>query len=218
MRLGIFGGSFDPVHYGHLLLAECCREQARLDHVWFVPAHIPPHKQEHVLAPASCRVEMLRLAIGGHPALEACTLEIDRGGVSYTVDTLETLHAEDPSRKLFLLLGADSLADLPNWRQPERICQLAELLVVGRGETGEPDFSALASLVPPQRLAAIAAAVVEMPIIGISASDLRRRVAAGQSIRYRTPRAVEQYIASHGLYRAGGGRDSTGQVLAGPAP
>src|SRR5262249_53628533 len=106
MRLGLFGGSFDPVHYGHLLLAECCRVQCRLDAVWFAPAAIPPHKQDQTLAPAVDRIEMLKLAIGGHEPFQVYTGEIDRGGLSYTVDTLKRLHAEDSSRELFLLMGA----------------------------------------------------------------------------------------------------------------
>src|SRR5690349_9388812 len=110
MRLGLLGGSFDPVHYGHLILAECCREQCHLDAVWFVPAAIPPHKQNHTLSAAADRIEMLKLAIGGHEAFSVYTGEIDRGGVSYTVDTLQQLHDEQPDRELFFLMGADSLA------------------------------------------------------------------------------------------------------------
>ena len=112
MRLGLYGGSFDPVHYGHLLLAECCREQCRLDAVWFVPAAVPPHKQDATLSPANQRIEMLQLAIGGHESLAVYRGEIERGGVSYTVDTLEQLHREEPQRELFFLMGADSLADV----------------------------------------------------------------------------------------------------------
>src|SRR5262249_55888086 len=130
MRLGLFGGSFDPVHYGHLLLAETCREQCRLDAVWFVPAAVPPHKQARELSSAENRVEMLKLAIAGNEAFSVYQMEIERGGVSYTVDTLEQLHAEDPTRELFFLMGADSLADLPTWRNPRRICELAIPLIV----------------------------------------------------------------------------------------
>lgn len=132
MRLGIYGGTFDPIHYGHLLLAECCREQCQLDQVWFMPAEVPPHKQAQPLTAGRQRVEMLQLAIGGHEAFAVSRLELERGGVSFTVDTLAQLHQEDPTRELFLLLGADSLLDLPNWREPERICSLATLVVVGR--------------------------------------------------------------------------------------
>ena len=119
MRLGIFGGSFDPVHYGHLLLAESCREQCRLDEVWFVPAAAPPHKRSRELTAGQHRIEMLRLAVGGHAAFQVSTLEIERGGLSYTVDTLAEIQQHQPAAELFLLMGADSLVDLPSWREPD---------------------------------------------------------------------------------------------------
>lgn len=201
MRLGLYGGSFDPVHYGHLLLAECCRETLELDEVWLIPAEIPPHKQDRERALAKHRYEMLELALGGHPQLKASRLEIDRGGVSYTVETLEAVRQQHPQAELYLLMGADSLRDLPTWRDPHRICELAIPAVVRRGGAAEPDYSVLARLVPPDRLEAIRASQVKMPLIELSSTDLRRRAAAGQSLRYRTPRAVEKYIEAQGLYR-----------------
>jgi nicotinate-nucleotide adenylyltransferase len=201
MRLGLLGGSFDPVHYGHLILAECCREQCRLNAVWFVPAAVPPHKQNHTLSAAAHRIEMLKLAVGGQESFSVYSGEIDRGGVSYTVDTLQQLHHEQPDRELFFLMGADSLADLPNWRDPQRICSLALPVVVRRAGAPEPDDSQLSTLVPPDRLALAKKHRVEMPTIDLSASDLRRRIAAGLSIRYRTPRAVEKYIEAQHLYQ-----------------
>lgn len=201
MRLGLFGGTFDPVHLGHLILAELCREQCRLDEVWFVPAAEPPHKKRPDLTPPDKRVEMLRLAIGGHEAFSVCTREIERGGLSYTVDTLHELAIEDATRQLFFLLGGDSLADLPRWREPARICELAIPVVVSRPGTPPLDYGALAEIVAPRRLAEIRAHQVEMPQIGISSREIRRRVAAGLSIRYQTPRAVEKYIEAAKLYR-----------------
>jgi nicotinate-nucleotide adenylyltransferase len=200
MRIGLYGGSFDPVHYGHLVLADCCREQCRLDAVWFAPAAVPPHKQDRELSPAADRIEMLKLAIGGHEAFSVYLGEVDRGGVSYTVDTLEKLRAEHPADELFLPMGADSLADLPNWRKPERICELAIPVVVRRTGSPEPDDAVLAKLMSPERLSIARENRVTMPVIELSASDIRCRVAAGQGIRYRTPRAVEKYIETHGLY------------------
>ncbi len=144
---------------------------------------------------------MLKLAIGGHEPFDVYTGEIDRGGVSYTVDTLEQLHEELPDAELFFLMGADSLADLPTWREPQRICELAIPAVVRRAGSPEPDDSVLAQFMSPERLAIAREHRVEMPMIDLSATDIRRRVAAGQSIRYRTPRAVEKYIETHGLYR-----------------
>ena len=118
MRLGVFGGSFDPVHYGHLLLAETCREQANLDEVWFIPAATPPHKQDREITPAKLRLEMLQLAVGGTDYFGVTTIEIDRGGVSYTVDTLAELRRLHADAELFLLMGADSLSEFPTWRDP----------------------------------------------------------------------------------------------------
>lgn len=146
-RLGIFGGSFDPVHYGHLLLAESCREQCHLDQVWLLPAAAAPHKQQRQTTSSRHRVEMLRLAVGGHRAMRVSTLEIDRGGVSYTVDTLTTIHQQLPHCELFFLMGADSLEDLPHWRQPQRICELAVPVVVRRAGSPEPTPDVLSDLV-----------------------------------------------------------------------
>lgn len=204
MRLGIFGGSFNPVHYGHLLLAEACREQAGLDEVWFVPNALSPLKQDQPPAPAKHRVEMLQLAIGGHEAFRLSTLELDRGGISYTVDTLAEVAAQQPHSDIYFLMGADSLADLPKWREPQRICELALPLVVRRHGSPEPQYHVLASLLTTERLEKVRQMTVEMPIIELSSSDLRRRAAAGKSLRYRMPRAVEKYIETHELYRASG--------------
>jgi nicotinate-nucleotide adenylyltransferase len=202
MRLGVFGGTFDPVHYGHLLLAECCREQCRLDQVWFMPAAAPPHKTAGEQAPASDRIDMLRLAIGGHESFAICTREIDRGGVSYTVDTVAELQAQDTTRQLFFLLGADMFADLPHWREPRGICDLATLTVVARPHAPPVDFDGIGrglGLTVAQ-IEAIRQHQVTMPQIDISSSEIRRRVAAGLSIRYQTPRAVEAYIRAQRLY------------------
>jgi nicotinate-nucleotide adenylyltransferase len=202
MRVGIYGGSFDPVHYGHLLLAECCREALRLDEVWLIPAAVPPHKQSRELAPARQRVEMLELALAGHEQIKVSRLEIDRGGVSYTVETLAAVKELQPEATVLLLMGADSLHDLPTWREPARICDLAIPAVVRRGGSPEPDFSVLAPLVSSERLAEIRAAQVEMPLIELSSTELRSRAGEGRSLRFRTPRAVEKYIETHNLYRS----------------
>lgn len=205
MRIGVFGGSFDPVHVGHLVVAECCREQAGLDRVLFVPAAIPPHKRHRDLADAHHRVEMLRLATGGHDAFAVSTVEIDRGGVSFTVDTLAALAVAHPAAEIHLLLGPDALADLPTWRTPERIVAAARIVAVER--EGLDDVAALvgeprlAALLGPAADAVVAARV-RVPAIGIRASGLRALVATARSIRYRTPRSVERYILTQGLYRS----------------
>ena len=205
MRLGVFGGSFDPVHLGHLLAAECCREQAGLDRVIFVPAALAPHKQDRRPAAAEHRLQMLSLATGGHPAFTVSRLEIDRGGVSYTVDTLADLAARHPSAELLLILGPDALAQLPSWREPRRIVERHGPLVLER--EGLDDVAAIAAMPEVAALlgtagaARIVATRTRMPAIGIRSSHLRAAVATGRSIRFRTPRAVEAYIETQGLYR-----------------
>ena len=201
MRVGLFGGSFDPVHYGHLLLAEACREQCRLDEVWFLPAAQPPHKRSRQVTPDQQRVEMLELAVADNPAFVVSRYEIDRGGVSYTVDTLEHFRQEDAGRELFLLVGADMLRDLPHWHRAERLCELAVVAAAGRPAAGQIDFDVLAAVTTPERIELFRRHRVEMPECGLSSTDLRRRIAEGRSIRHQTPRAVEEYIRSQGLYR-----------------
>jgi len=207
MRIGIYGGSFNPVHLGHLIAAECCREQARLDRVLFMPAATPPHKQGQLLADAADRVAMLTLAVGGHEAFAVSTIEVDRGGVSYTVDTLAVLAQRHPHDTLVLVLGPDALAQLPTWREPQTIADRCELVAVERERLDDVAAIArdagLADLLGQERLAALIASRVRMPAIGVRASDLRAAVAAGTSIRYRTPRAVEAFVMSRGLYRDG---------------
>lgn len=214
MRLGIYGGSFDPVHLGHLLVAESCREQARLDRVLFVPAATPPHKQGRRLAPGAHRLAMLALATGGEPAFGVLSTELDRGGVSWTVDTLEALHAVHPTDSLHLILGPDALAGLPTWRSPARILALAAPLAVER--EGVDDIGAVVTRQPLRDLLGsevagrIARERVVCPAIGIRSTSIRAAIAAGRSIRYRTPAAVERYIATHGLYRGTDETDADG--------
>jgi nicotinate-nucleotide adenylyltransferase len=144
---------------------------------------------------------MLELAVGGYLAFAICRHETDRGGVNYTADTLGQLRQQEPAAEFFFLLGADMLHDLPRWRQPERICELALPVAVRRAGEPPPDFEVLQGIATADRIDAMRRHEVEMPAIGLSGSDIRSRVAAEQSIRYRTPRAVEKYIETHGLYR-----------------
>ena len=198
MRLGIFGGTFDPVHNGHLLLAEQCREQCRLDQVWFIPAGVPPHKLARTIASGKARAEMLELAVAGHESLRVDRRELQRDDTCYTVETLAGLAAEDPTRELFFLMGADSLAEFPTWREPRRIVELAQLAVVNRGGTPLPDLEPLRALLGEALLSRIH--VVTIAGVDISSSDIRRRIGEGKSIRYMVPRAVECYIETHVLY------------------
>ncbi len=208
MRVGILGGTFDPVHYGHLLLAENCREQCRLDQVLFLPAAIPPHKQTCQVTDAAKRLDMVRLAITGHDAFAVSEIEIQRGGVTYTVDTLTGLRQQRADDELFFLMGADSLRDLPTWRQAARICELAVPVVIRRGDMPEPDFSVLADLVSADRLETIRRHQVRMPLVEFNSTAIRQAVADGRTIRYQTPRAVEKYIQTHELYKRAAGVES----------
>lgn len=199
MRIGMYGGTFDPVHLGHLILAETCREQVRLDRVIFIPAGLPPHKQGREFTPGNARAEMLEFAIAGHPEFSVDRSEIKRSGPSYTVETLRSLRQEHPDDELFLLMGADSLAEFPLWKEPREIATLASLIVVNRGSQAPPD---LTSLIPQLGEAAVGRIqVVTMPGIDISASDIRRRAQDGRSLRYLVPRAVERYILEQHLYQ-----------------
>jgi nicotinate-nucleotide adenylyltransferase len=196
MRLGLFGGTFDPVHLGHLILAEQCREACGLDQLWFVVAGAPPHKPGDRTA-VTHRLEMVRIAIAGHASFAVSEIETLRPGPHYSVETLETVRRDRPEDDLFFLIGADSLAELPSWREPGRIAQLATIVVVNRPGLEEvvsaklPDFGAGSHPLMS----------VTIPPIGIASTDLRRRLAEGRSIRYMVPRAVEAYIEAQGLYR-----------------
>ena len=197
MRLGLFGGTFDPIHLGHLLLAESCREACALDRIWFVVAGAPPHKPGNRTSVAD-RLEMVRIATAGHPAFEVSELETSRPGPHYSVETLEEVHRQRPEDELFFLIGADSLVDLPHWRQPERIVALATVVVADRpvstiAQPMSPHWPNLGPAARPFQM-------VKIPPIGIASNDLRQRLAEGRSIRYQVPRGVEAYIDAHGLY------------------
>ena len=195
MRIGIYGGTFDPVHYGHLVLAETCREACGLDEVWFIPAQVSPHKLDVRVSPPGARVDMLEFAIAGIPEFKVVRMELDRPGPSYTVDTLEQIGRDRPDDELFLFLGADSVADFPTWRDPQRIAELATLVVVNRGREA-PRLASLELFRPGSR----GTLEVEMPGIDLSASGIRQRIAQGKSIRFQVPRAVEHYIREKRLY------------------
>jgi nicotinate-nucleotide adenylyltransferase len=200
-RVAVFGGTFDPVHLGHLILAEQAREQARLDQVWFVPAASPPHKQGQPITPFAQRVEMLSLALAGNPAFRIDELEKDRPGPSFTADTLAELHRLHPRVDLHLLIGADCLPDLPGWHEPARILELAGLLVAARPNWPVPTPAQLRSTLPLADGVPLRFQVVLVPLIDTASRDLRRRAAEGRSLRYLVPRAVECYINEKHLYK-----------------
>jgi nicotinate-nucleotide adenylyltransferase len=202
MRVGVFGGSFDPVHCGHLELARCCRDQAKLNSVWFVPAAHQPFKPDGPFATNANRLAMLQLALQGDAGFEVSTLELDRGGTSYMIDTLLTLSAMIPAAKFFLLMGADALVDFPYWRRPADICRIATPLVVNRGGEPAPNFEHLDQFLALEQIEEIKAAQVNMPPMEHSSADIRRLIATGRSWRELVPKSVAAYIREHRLYQA----------------
>lgn len=199
MRLGIFGGTFDPVHWGHLVMAEQCREQCGLDQVWFLPAGLPPHKTGSAISSGKQRAEMLEFAIAGQAEFLVNRMELSRDGKTYTVDTLRQLHEERADDELFFLIGGDSLNDLPSWREPGRIVELATVVAVNRGDRPLPEEQELFKHLGPEVASRVK--LVTMPGMDLSSTDIRQRVREGKSIRFMVPRAVEAYIAEHNLYR-----------------
>jgi nicotinate-nucleotide adenylyltransferase len=200
MRIGVFGGTFDPVHLGHLILAEQCREQAQLDRVLFIPSARPPHKRDQPLTAFRHRVEMMQFAVAGHPVFRIDELEEKRAGPSYTADTLEELRRRDPEAQLWLMIGADCVPDIPSWHEPARIISAAGLLIVAR--PGSPTWSdaELRTNLGMSPESVLNYQTVHMPLIEIASRDIRRRVREGRSIRFLVPRAVECYIETYHLY------------------
>jgi len=199
MRIGIFGGTFDPVHLAHLIIAEQAREQGQLDQVWFVPSARPPHKLDQEVTSFDRRANMLALAMAGRERFKVELLEKDRPGPSFTADTLGDLHRLHPEHEFLLILGGDCLPDLHLWHQPARIIEQATLLVARR--PGSPALSAdeLAATLPgltvPVRMQTI-----DVPLMEISSRDLRQRVRAGRSVLYLVPKPVEVFIRERKLY------------------
>lgn len=189
MRVGLLGGTFDPPHVGHLLVASDAYEALGLDHLVFVPAAHQPLKWGQVEATGDQRLAMVRALVGDDPRFRVDPMEIDREGLSFTVETLEAFRARADVAELYFLVGADVLASLAQWRQPERVAALAQLVVLRRGP--EP-------IVPP---AWTRARVLETRRVDVSSTEIRDRVRAGRSIRGFVPPAVEAFIAAHGLYR-----------------
>lgn len=200
--IGIIGGTFDPIHIGHLAIAEEAREALALERVLFVPTGLPVHKPGRPISPAEHRAAMVAAAIADNPAFALSRVEVDRPGPSYAVDTLEALTAEvraaGDQPDLVFILSSEAYAGLPTWRDPERILELCRLAVLPRAGSAPVDPVAMARLVPGADLRTI---VLDGPLLAVSGSTIRARVAAGRSIRYLVPDAVIAYIGDHGLYR-----------------
>ena len=185
--IGLLGGSFDPVHHGHLIAGRIAAEALGLDELRFVPAREQPFKRGRHGAPAADRAAMLDLAVAGAPGFAVERVELDRPGPSYTVDTLRALRARDPGAALTLLLGADAAAELDVWHRAEELLGLARIVVFGRPGA-------------PMPATPLITGTVEVPALEISATEIRARVRAGRPIRYWVPDAVAEYIARHRLY------------------
>lgn len=193
MKIGLFGGSFDPPHHGHLIVARHVREALGLDHVLLVPANRSPHKLDRTPAHGQHRLAMVHLAVAGDPGFAVSDVEVARGGISYTVDTLRHLRSGGPGHELFFLLGIDNAADFLLWREPEEILRLSTVVLMSRAGFGG---SAPGVLGDPSVIH------VDVPLIDIRSRDLRARIRGGKSIRYLVPDAVERYILSEGLYES----------------
>jgi nicotinate-nucleotide adenylyltransferase len=200
MKVGIMGGTFDPIHIAHLIIAEEARTRLALDRVIFIPAGEPWMKPGHIVSEAGQRVEMVKLAISSNPDFSLSLSEIERPGPTYTVDTLEQLLGElGYDTQLFLLLGWDSVAELPAWKAPYRVSKMATVVAFPRPGFTKPEIAALERAMP-----GIAERMVflDEPYLEISSTDIRKRIADGGSVRYLVPDAVGQYIIECGLYKA----------------
>jgi nicotinate-nucleotide adenylyltransferase len=202
--VGILGGTFNPPHLGHLAIADAARAELGLERVLLMPVHTPPHKSEEPDPGAAHRLQMCRLAVHGRAGLEACALEVERGGPSYTADTLRAIHAGHPEAELTFIVGADTAGTLPAWHEPGVVLELAELAVAARSGTDRGDvLDAIAGVLgtprPGERVR-----FLDTPELDISASGVRARVAAGEGVRELVGDEVADYIAAHHLYDAGG--------------
>lgn len=198
MRIGILGGTFDPIHYGHLVAGEEARCALGLERVLFVPASRPPHKRDYRISAAKLRLEMVRLAIADNPDFEVSTVDLDRTGYSYTVDTVTLVQEQLGTQvELFFILGEDALADLPTWHKPEKLLQMCQLIAVNR-----PGYHSFSLRLLERQLPGVQQRVhqVRIPELAIWSTELRARVASALSIRYLVPEAVHSFIYEHGLY------------------
>lgn len=191
MKIGILGGSFDPIHKGHLILARESEKQFKLDKILFVPALIPPHKKhDHLLSPAPLRARMVEIAIQGNPQWELCDAELTRQGISYTVDTLRELGKRyPPPHELFFIAGADSFLDLEEWKDPEEILKLAQWIVAPRPSYSLPDKL-------PSRFHWL-----KIPPLALSATELRRKLERGEDVSEWVPEKVRDYLEREKVYR-----------------
>jgi len=199
-KAGILGGTFDPIHTGHLIMAENAREEAGLEQVLFVPARKPPHKLDQSICDVKHRLEMVRLATQNNPFFEVSEIESARPEASYSVDTVKQLKKANPGTEFYFIIGGDSLLELHTWREPERLVQLCEFVVAIRPEDDLERIKGSGLGLSSEAVEKLTRHVITSNPIGISASQIRNRVAQGRSIKYLVPAEVEQYIKEHNLY------------------
>ncbi len=199
MNIGVLGGTFDPIHIGHLKVAEEAVARLDLPRILFMPAGQPWLKLNNAISPVQHRLEMVRLGIAGNPRFKLSTMEVERGGPTYSVDTIEQLQSQlDEGDEMFFILGWDNLMQLPQWHQPRRLIELCRLVAVPRVDFPLPDLPALEKELPGISQRVI---LFDKPRIDINASEIRRRAAEGKSISDFVPKAVKRYIEEHGLYK-----------------
>lgn len=200
-KIGLLGGSFNPIHMGHLVLAESAQEQLGLERVLLVPAGQPPHKAAEGMAAGADRLRMVELAAAGNPALAASDIELRREGRSYSLATVRALLTEHPDWDVHFLIGADTLPELPTWYRIRELAGRCKFVVANR--PGEPldRFDVLRPALTAEQVEAIRRRVIEIPPMGVSSTEVRRRVSEGRSIRYLVPEPVRQYILERGLYK-----------------
>lgn len=189
-KIGLLGGTFDPPHLAHLILAQAALEQLKLDEIWFLPAFLPPHKRGEKVTPFQKRLQMVRLAVRGNRRFKVLTIEKEKGGLSYTVETLPLLSRKHPEARFYLLLGSDNLPEFSGWREPEKVFSMAAPVFAHRPKTDEK--------LPAWMERAI---WLDNPLLEISSANLRARMRAGRSVRYLISEAVGRYIRKNRLYR-----------------
>ncbi len=201
-NIALFGGTFDPIHCGHLIVARCVLEQLSLDEVTFIPSANPPHKGVEDLSAVAHRLAMVERAIDGETGFACDDCEAKRAGPSYTFDTV--MHFRDrlgPAANIHWIIGADSLAELESWHRAGELVDACNIVTVRRLGDNQPDLSTFGSVLDKGHVAKLERGILQSPHIDISATDIRRRIAAAQSIRYLVPEPVRQYIEDHQLYR-----------------
>ena len=202
-KVGLYGGSFNPIHCGHLIIARAVAERLSLDRVIFLPSASPPHKEQGALIGAADRVEMVKIAIENEPGFEFNDFDLTRNGPSYTVDTVG--HFRDmfgENTHLHWIIGADSLAELPMWHRVSDLVDACRIVTAGRAGSDRNSWEVLGSAFDENQLKRLRGGVLDTPVIQISATDIRDRVRRGRSIRYLVPDGVRQYIEDHGVYRS----------------